>query len=380
VKPDSITGVADLARLPFTTKEDLRRAYPLAWTSVPLADVVRVHASSGTTGKRIVASYTQKDIDDWADMFARCYEYAGVTRDDRVQITPGYGLWTAGIGFQLGAERLGAMAVPTGPGNLDLQFELALDFETTVICATASFGLLLAEEALKRGLVERLRLRLGVFGSERWGDAMRQRIESLLGLESFDIYGLTELYGPGTGIDCERHDGIHYWDDYYLVEIVDPISGEPLPPGEEGEIVVTTLRKQAMPLIRYRTRDLSRLYPEPCACGRPHPRIARLTGRTDDMVKVRGVALYPSQVDSVLSAVEGLGSEYQVVCLRQGGRDRLIIKVEAARLPLDRRLATRVAQAVKTQIGVRPEVEVLVPGSLPRSERKTRRVFDERGD
>jgi phenylacetate-CoA ligase len=378
VKPESISGVADLHRLPFTTKEDLRDAYPLAWTAVPLADVVRVHASSGTTGKRIVASYTQRDVDDWAEMFARCYEYAGITRDDRVQITPGYGLWTAGIGFQLGAEKLGAMAVPTGPGNVDMQFELALDFETTVICATASFGLLLAEEAQRRGIQDRLRLRVGIFGSERWGDAMRHRIEALLGLESFDIYGMTELYGPGTGIDCERHDGIHYWDDYYVIEIVDPVSGEPLPPGEEGEIVVTTLRKEAMPLIRYRTRDLSRLYAEPCACGRPHPRIARLTGRTDDMVKVRGVALYPSQVDSVLSSVDGLGSEYQVVCLRQGGRDRLTIKVEAARLPLDRRLESRVAQAVKARIGVRPEVELLAPGTLPRSERKTRRVFDER--
>jgi phenylacetate-CoA ligase len=378
VKLDAISGAADLSRLPFTTKEDLREAYPLAWTSVPLEDVIRVHASSGTTGKRIVAAYTRQDVEDWADMFARCYEYAGITRDDRVQITPGYGLWTAGIGFQLGAERLGAMTVPTGPGNVDMQFELALDFETTVICATASFGLLLAEEAQKRGLLERLKLRVGIFGSERWGDAMRHRIESLLGLESFDIYGLTELYGPGTGIDCDRHDGIHYWDDYYLIEIVDPLSGEVMPPGEEGEIVVTTLRKQAMPLIRYRTRDLSRLYPDPCACGRPHPRIARLTGRSDDMVKVRGVALYPSQVDSVLSRVEGVGSEYQVVCLRQGGRDRLIIKVEATELPLDRRLQGRVAAAVKARIGVRPEVEVLAPGTLPRSERKTRRVFDER--
>jgi phenylacetate-CoA ligase len=380
VKLDSVSGLEDLKRLPFTTKEDLRNAYPLAWTSVPIDDVVRVHASSGTTGKRIVAAYTQQDVDDWAEMFARCYEYAGVSRSDRVQITPGYGLWTAGIGFQLGAERLGAMTVPTGPGNVDMQFELALDFETTVICATASFGLLLAEEAQKRNLQDRLRLRIGILGSERWGEAMRHRIEALLGLETFDIYGLTELYGPGTGIDCEHHEGIHYWDDYYVIEIVDPATGEQLPAGEEGEIVLTTLRKQAMPLIRYRTRDLSRLYAEPCACGRPHPRIARLTGRTDDMLKVRGVALYPSMVDSVLSEVEGVGSEYQVVCLRQGGRDRMIIRVEAAHLPLDRRLESRVATAVKNRIGVRPDVEVLAPGSLPRSERKTRRVFDERGE
>src|SRR5438270_11309685 len=378
VKPEAIAGVADLTRLPFTTKQDLRDAYPLSWTSVPLKDVVRVHASSGTTGKRIVAAYTRQDLDDWAEMFARCYELAGMTPDDRVQITPGYGLWTAGIGFQLGVEKLGAMAVPTGPGNIDMQFELAQDFETTVICATASFGLLLAEEAQKRGLQDRLKLRVGIFGSERWGDAMRHRIEALLNLQSFDIYGLTELYGPGTGIDCERHDGIHYWDDYYVVEIVDPTTGEPKEPGEEGEIVLTTLRKQGMPLIRYRTRDISRIYTEPCSCGRPYPRIARLTGRTDDMVKVRGVALYPSQVDSVLSTLPGVGSEYQVVCLRQSGRDRLIIRVEAAQLPLDRRLESQIAQAVRERIGVRPEVQVLAPGSLPRSDRKTRRVFDER--
>jgi len=245
--------VEHLARLPLTTKEELRDAYPFGWTCVPLQGVVRVHASSGTTGRRIVATYTAQDLEDWADMFARCFEYAGVTRADRVQITPGYGLWTAGIGFQAGVEKLGAMAV--------------------------------------RKLTERLALRIGVFGSERWGPAMRRRIESLLGIETFDIYGLTELYGPGTGIDCHEHEGIHYWDDYYVVEVIDPATGATLPAGEEGELVITTLRKQAQPLLRYRTHDLSRLLPEPCACGSPYPRIARITGRSDDMFKVRGAGL-----------------------------------------------------------------------------------------
>jgi phenylacetate-CoA ligase len=379
VRPDRVRDAGDLAGLPFTTKEDLRAAYPFGFNAVPMERVVRVHASTGTTGKRILATYTQRDLEDWTEMFARCYRYAGVTAADRVQVTPGYGLWTAGIGFQLGAERVGAMTVPAGPGNVDLQFELMVDLQTTVVCATSSFGLLLAEQAAARGIRDRLALRAGIFGSERWGDAMRSRIEELLGIETFDIYGLTELYGPGTGIDCRRHGGIHYWDDYYLVEIVDPATGEPRPPGEEGEIVLTTLRKEAMPLIRYRTRDLSRLEPEPCACGSPHPRIARLTGRTDDMVKVRGVQVYPAGIDTALSGVPELGSEYQVHLSREDGRDVFLVRVEAASDPSPADLPDRAREALRQALGVRPEVEVVPPGTLPRSERKTRRVFDARG-
>ncbi len=376
VDPRQVHTMEDLARLPLTTKEELRDAYPFGWTCVPLQDVVRVHASSGTTGKRIVATYTAEDVADWADMVARCFEYAGVTRADRVQVTPGYGLWTAGIGFQAGVERVGAMTVPTGPGNLDLQFDVLLDFQSTALCATSSFGLLIAEEAHARGLLDRLALRVGVFGSERWGESMRRRIESLLGIETFDVYGSTELYGPGTGIDCHEHEGIHFWDDYYVVEVVDPASGELVPPGREGELVVTTLRKQAQPLLRYRTRDLSRLIPEPCRCGSPYPRIARLTGRTDDMFKVRGVQVYPAQIDRVLSGLEGLGSEYQVVLSRPEGRDRFLVRIEADQV-LD--LREHVAEALRRQLGVRPEVELLPLGGLPRTERKTRRVLDERG-
>ena len=372
--PAAIRTVDDLQRLPLTTKEELRDAFPFGWTCVPLHEVVRVHASSGTTGKRVLATYTAQDLQDWAEMFSRCFEYAGVTPNDRVQVTPGYGLWTAGIGFQSGVERLGAMTVPTGPGNLELQFEMMLDLQSTVVCATSSFGLLLAEEAHRRGLAEKLALRVGIFGSERWGAAMRQRIEELLGVESFDIYGFTELYGPGTGIDCTEHEGIHFWDDYYLLEVIDPESGEVLEPGEEGELVVTTLRKQAQPLLRYRTRDLSRLIPEPCRCGSPYPRIDRIKGRTDDMFKIRGVQVYPAQVDVALSGLPWLGSEYQLVLRREGGREHLLVRVESS--APDRR--EDVADALRRALGVRPEVQIVPPGTLPRTDRKTRRVVDER--
>jgi phenylacetate-CoA ligase len=378
VDPASVQSPEDLPRLPFSTKEQLRAAYPFGWTCVPLDQVLRVHASTGTTGQRIVATYTAQDLDDWADIFARCYRFAGVGPGDRVQVTPGFGLWTAGAGFQAGAERVGAMAVPTGPGHTDLQFQMMVDFQSTVICATSSFGLLLAEEAHRRGLRERLALRAGIFGSERWGDAMRSRIQELLGIETYDIYGFTELYGPGTGIDCAHHQGIHYWDDYYVVEIVDPITDQPLPPGEEGEIVVTTLRKQAQPLLRYRTRDISRILPGHCPCGSPYPRLARLVGRTDDMVKVRGVQLYPAMVDTVLAGMQDLGSEYQVRINREEGREHLLIRVEAAAWPAPAGLLDAVTGRLRAGLGVRPEVELLQPGELPRSEGKTRRVFDDR--
>jgi phenylacetate-CoA ligase len=375
VQPHQVRTVEDLVRLPLTTKEELRDAYPFGWTCVPLPDVVRMHASTGTTGSRIVATYTAQDLADWAEMFARCFEYAGVTRADRVQVAAGYGLWTAGVGFQAGVERLGGMAVPVGPGNLDLQFEMLLDLQSTILCATSSFGLLIAEEAQRRGLIEHLALRVGVFGSERWGPAMRRRIESLLGVETFDLYGLTELYGPGAGIDCRLHEGIHYWDDYYLVEVVDPVTGAPLPPGDEGELVVTTLRKQAQPLLRYRTHDLSRLLPESCPCGSPYPRIARITGRSDDMFKVRGVAVYPAQIDTVLAGFDGLSGEYQVVLTRDGGREHFLVRVEAEG---DADVRERVAAALRHRIGVRPDVELVPPGGLPRTDRKTRRVIDDR--
>jgi phenylacetate-CoA ligase len=376
VDPASVTGLADLPRLPFTTREDLRGSYPLGWAAAPSSSLVRVHASSGTTGKRAICAYTARDIADWTEQFARCFETAGVTADDSVQVMVGYGLWTAGTGFQAGAERLGALVVPTGPGNLELQLEMLIDMDATVLCATASFALLLAETVEDRGLAGSLSLRAGVIGSERWGSKMRERIESLLRIETFDIYGLTELYGPGVGIECAEHEGIHYWSDYYVVEIVDPASGASLAPGEEGEVVLTTLRKEGMPLVRYRTRDVSRLYVEPCPCGSSFPRLARLTGRTDDMVKVKGVAVFPSQVEAILARVEGVGSEYQLHLHRDAQRgDAMVVRVEGEDRP---GLRDTLVDELRQGLSVRPQVELVPFGSLPRSERKTRRVFDHR--
>ncbi|MHB1510981.1 MAG: phenylacetate--CoA ligase family protein [Acidimicrobiales bacterium] len=372
----AVRGLADLPKLPFTTKQDLRDAYPLGWLSVPDAGVSRVHASSGTTGKRTVCAYTAKDLDDWAEGFARCFRSANVTFEDRVQVMVGYGLWTAGSGFQAGAERLGAMVVPTGPGNVETQLEMMLDLGVTVICSTSSFALLLAEQVVTHGLRDSLRLKTAIIGSERWSDGMRAQIEQMLGVESFDIYGLTELYGPGMGIDCPLHEGIHLWSDLFVVEIVDPDTLEVLEPGKAGEIVLTTLRKEAMPLIRYRTRDRSWLYPEPCGCGSPYPRIGRLMGRTDDMVKVRGVAVFPAQVDSVLSSIPGIGPEYQVHVSRTSDlRDRFVVRVEAE---ASSELGPLLADQLRQALGIRPEVETVPVGSLPRSAGKTRRVFDHR--
>lgn len=376
VAADNIGGIADLPLLPFTTKEELRASSPFGWTAVPMDDVVRVHSSSGTTGRRTICTYTAGDIDRWTNMFARCYRYAGVGAADRVQIAVGYGLWTAGASFQAGAERVGAVAVPAGPGNIELQLELLLELGATALGATASFALLLAEEATRRGVVGDLALRRGIFGSERWGEAMRRRIEGLLGIESFDIYGLTELWGPGTGIECHLHDGIHFWSDYFHVEIVDPDTLEPVAAGAMGEIVLTTFRKEGTPLLRYRTRDLSRLITEPCPCGSPHPRIARLSGRSDDAVKVRGVILLPAQVDVVLADVEGVGSEFQLHVSRDDrGHDEVVLRVEGGRRP---NLPDELRARLKHLTGLRIDVELVADGALPRSERKTQRVFDHR--
>ncbi len=376
VTPRTIGHPEDLAELPFTTKEELRETGMLRYAAVTPDRIVRVHSSSGTTGRRTICAYTARDVDDWADMQARCYRYAGLTADDRIQVAVGYGLWTAGIGFQTGAERLGAMAVPTGPGNTELQLEMLRELRSTALSATASYLLLLAELVEKRGLRPELALRVAITGGERWGEATRARIESLLGIETFDLYGLTELWGPGTGAECSRHDGIHVWSDHYHVEIIDPETLEPVPPGVAGEIVVTTLNKEATPLIRYRTRDLSYRYPDPCPCGSPYPRIGRIQGRSDDQVKVRGVIFVPMQVDTVLADLPGAGPEFQAHIDRDAnGRDSLTIRVEATGEPglgevLERRLRDR--------IGLRVDLDLLEPGTLPRSEGKTRRVFDHR--
>ncbi len=382
IKPADIRTLDDLKRLPFTTSKDLADGYPFPLLSVPVTDVVRLHASSGTTGKRKVLCYTQNDIDDWAHFFARCYEMADLGTEDRVQICVGYGVWTAGVGFQLGCEKFGALAVPAGPGNLDMQIEFLMDFQSTVMCCTASMGLLLAEEVERRGVRNKLRLKKMIYGSERSSDAMRGRIKDLLGLsDMYDIPGMTELYGPGTGLECSAHDGIHYWADYYILEILDPDTLEAVPPGQVGEMVVTSLRKEAVPLIRYRTRDLTALKPGACACGRLLPRHDRILGRSDDMFIVRAVNIYPGQIDSILSTIEGIGSEYQVIIERSDGKDTMILRIERSRgadYASDAQTAIFVREMLRGKILVTPEVEIVDYASLPRSERKTRRVFDNR--
>jgi len=385
IRAEHIRSLDDIEKLPFTTSKDLQDGYPFPLRSVPFKDIVRIHASSGTTGKRKVLSYTQKDIDDWADFFARCYEMAGLTEEDRVQIAVGYGVWTAGVGFQLGCERFGAMAIPAGPGNIDMQCTFLEDFQSTVLCCTASMGLLMAEEIEKRNLRDKINLKKVIFGSERSSDLMRERIKNLLHVEHiFDIPGMTELYGPGTGLDCLYHTGIHYWADYYILEILDPDTLKPVPEGEIGEMVVTTLKKEATPLIRYRTRDLTRLIPGSCQCGSILPRHDRLLGRSDDMIIFRAVNIYPGQVDHVLSGIDGIGSEYQIILDRKAdGKDYMTIKVERGqdtKSDRDEELAKNIGAEIKKQIMVSGNIEIVEYGSLPRSERKSKRVFDNRGD
>lgn len=378
-----ITGVGsqeDFEKLPFSSKDDLRNAYPLGIQAVPDEEVVRIHSSSGTTGKPVIIPYTAKDVDDWAVMFARCYETAGITNKDRIQITPGYGLWTAGIGFQAGAEKLGAMAVPMGPGNTDKQLQMMMDLKSTVLTATSSYALLLAEEIDKRGLKDKIYLKKGVFGSERWSEKKREYIREKLGIELYDIYGLTEIYGPGIGINCDKQGGMHYWDDYIYIEIIDPKTGEPLPDGEEGEIVITTLVKEGAPLLRFRTHDISRIIPGECPCGRKHPRLDIIKGRSDDMFKVHGVNMFPSQVEELLGLVDGVSSEYTINIAHddEKNKDVMLVTAEAEGRVNFEQTGLRIRELFKSRIGVTPKVTVVPVGTLPRSEKKTKRVIDHR--
>lgn len=378
VDPENFIDQNDFESLPFTNKEELRDCYPLGIAAVPEKDIVRIHSSSGTTGTPVIIPYTKKDIEDWAIMFKRCYELAGISEYDRIHITPGYGLWTAGIGFQNGAELLGSMVVPMGPGNTDKQLKMMMDMKSTVLCATSSYALLLAEEIEKRGIRDQIHLRVGVIGSERWGEKMRRRIANELGVSLYDIYGLTEIYGPGIGMSCKFECGMHYWDDYVYFEIIDPKTGKVLPDGEIGELVITTLRKEGAPLIRYRTHDLTRIIPGDCECGNPFPRIDTLIGRSDDMVKVKGVNIYPGQIEDVLRHIDGVSSEYQVMIDHLNGKDIISLYFETDAGTLREDLAALVRDVFKSKIGI-----TIIPipvdiGELPRSEKKTTRVFDNR--
>ncbi|MEA4805774.1 MULTISPECIES: phenylacetate--CoA ligase family protein [Acetobacterium] len=375
---DDINTMADFEQLPFTDKGDLRNAYPLGLQAVPDSEVVRIHSSSGTTGQPVIIPYTASDVADWAEMFARCYHYAGMTDEDRIQITPGYGLWTAGIGFQAGAEKMGAMAIPMGPGNTQKQLQMMVDLKATVLASTSSYALLLAEEVANQNLGDQIHLKRGVIGSERWGDKMRSRIAEELGIELFDIYGLTEIYGPGISIDCSEHDGLHYWSDYLYFEILDQETLKPVPEGEYGELVITTFRKEGAPLLRYRTHDITRFIPGPCACGSVYPRHDRIIGRTDDMVKVKGVNIYPGQIDELLKTVDGVSSEYLATVDHQDGKDRVVLAFEVLNGVDQNMIEAEVKRQFKSRVGLSVIPQANSIGSLPRSEKKSVRIIDRR--
>lgn len=381
ISPQDIKSLDDLKHLPFTTAEDLRENYPFPFLSVPMKDVIRIHASSGTTGKRKILAYTKNDVEVWKMMMARCFEIAGLTEEDRVQIAVGYGLWTAGVGFQLGCEHFGATALPIGPGNLEIHLQFLQDLKPTCLCSTASMALLLSEEVKKMGLKpEDISLKKAIFGAEPHTPKMRKRIEQILGLEeSFDIPGMTELYGPGTGLECSAHCGIHYFADIFILEIIDPKTLEPVEDGEIGEMVVTSLKKEAAPLIRYRTRDLSRKIPGECPCGLRLPRHDKIVGRSDDMIIFRGVNIYPTQIAEILEKIPEVSSEYQIELYRKEGLDHMKLKVERAEYAskdMDENLKKTISNFLRKKLLVRIEVEVVDLGKLPRTFAKSKRVID----
>ena len=380
VHPSELKQLADLAKFPFTSKKELRDNYPFGMFAVPRERVMRIHASSGTTGKPTVVGYTAADIDHWSNLVARSIRAAGGRAGDLVHIAYGYGLFTGGLGAHCGAERLGCPVVPISGGGTERQVALLMDFGASVLCATPSYALAIAEVAEHMGVdLRQSRLRVGMFGAEPWSAAMRHDIESRLGLRAYDVYGLSEIMGPGVACECECRNGLHGWEDHFLFELVDPETGAPVADGEAGELVITTLTKEALPMLRYRTRDITRLTHQRCDCGRTHLRILRVTGRNDDMLIIRGVNVYPSQIEAVLVGRPGLSPHYQLVIERRGSLDHLRIEVEA--VPgLDPAafdaMARQAVHHVKSMIGVSAEVAVMLPGSLPRSQGKAARVRD----
>ncbi len=386
--PDKVNGLDDLKRLPFTTKQDLRDEYPFKNFAVPTTDLVRIHASSGTTGKPTVGGYTQKDMELWGEVMARTATACGVTSDDMVHNSYGYGLFTGGLGFHLGYETVGAAVVPISGGLTKRQIMLMEDFEATVLSCTPSYALILAEEAAEMGIdiKSRMKMRVGIFGAEPWSEEMRQQIESRLNLKAYDIYGLTEIIGPGVSVECECRSGLHINEDHFLPEIIDPESGEPLPFGEEGELVFTTLTKEAMPVIRYRTRDLTVLHAEKCDCGRTSVRMEKVRGRTDDMLIVRGVNVFPSLIEKTLLSIDGLEPQYQIIIDRPKDQlDKLEVWVEASHEyfePVDThdldQLRTQAETELMQTLGVKAVVKLMGANSIERSLGKARRVVDKR--
>lgn len=386
IKPEDIRSLADLPRLPFTTKQDMRNSYPYQLFATPMDEIVRIHASSGTTGKPTVVGYTGRDIDTWSELMARSFVAAGACKGDIIHNAYGYGLFTGGLGAHYGAERLGASVIPISGGNTRRQLMILQDFGSTVLTCTPSYSLYLAEEAAAEGIdIKNSKLRVGIFGAEPWSEAMRGEIESALGLDAIDIYGLSEIMGPGVAIECieEKH-GLHIWEDHFIPEIINPETGEPVAEGEPGELVITTITKQGIPLIRYRTRDITSLSFRGCSCGRTHARIARMSGRSDDMLIIRGVNVFPSQIESILVGMDGLEPHYLLIVDRKDNLDTLEVQVEVGEqlfsdeIKVLQSLSRRIEKEIKDMLGITCTVKLVEPKSIQRSEGKAQRVRDNR--
>ncbi|RDV84326.1 phenylacetate--CoA ligase family protein [Ammonifex thiophilus] len=385
VKPEDIRSLEDIRHLPFTTKEDLRENYPFGLFAVPLKDVVRIHASSGTTGKPTVVGYTREDIEVWSEVMARTLGMVSASSEDVVQIAYGYGLFTGGLGVHYGAEKIGCTVIPTSGGNTKRQIMLMRDFGTTILCCTPSYACYLVEVMAELGVSPReLKLRAGLFGAEPWSEGMRREIESNLGIEALDIYGLSEIIGPGVAAECLCKEGLHIWEDHFLPEVINPATGEPLPPGEEGELVFTTLTKRGFPVIRYRTRDISFLLPEPCACGRTHVRMGRVKGRTDDMLIIRGVNVFPSQIEEVLLSLGYTEPHYLLVVDRERRLDVLEVWVEVSESIFRdevrglEELEEKIRREIEAVLGIAVKVRLVEPKTIQRSEGKAKRIIDRR--
>ncbi len=386
--PESVKSLDDLKRLPFTSKQDLRDHYPFGLFATPMSQVVRLHASSGTTGASTVVGYTHADIATWAELMARCYSAAGLGKNDIIHIAYGYGLFTGGLGAHYGAEKIGASVIPMSGGNTKRQIMILQDFGPTALCCTPSYALNLAEHGKALGVdMHKLNLRVGIFGAEPWSDEMRAEIEKVFGLKAFNIYGLSEIMGPGVAMECaEACDGMHIFEDHFLVETINPETGEVLPPGEEGEMVFTTLTKEAFPLLRYRTRDIARLNPEPCRCGRTFYRLGRIMGRSDDMLIIRGVNVFPSQIESLLVGIDGLEPHYRLIINREGTLDTLEVQVELSdsfagkmdEIKVLQRLENQLRKDMKDYLGITAKIKLVAPDTIERSEGKATRVIDQR--
>ncbi len=385
VTPDDINSLEDLAKLPFTSKVDLRDTYPYGLIACSMDKVVRLHASSGTTGKPIVVAYTHKDLQTWAQVMKRSFIACGMSKGDILQNAYGYGLFTGGLGAHYGAEALGATVVPISGGNTQRQIMIMKDFGTTAICCTPSYFNFLVEKAIENGFnLKELPIKVGIFGAEPWSDAMRERIEKDAGIKAFDIYGLSEIIGPGVGIECHCHQGLHIFEDHFYPEIINPETGEVLPDGTEGELVFTTLTKEAFPMIRYRTKDITKIISEPCSCGRTIRRIARISTRSDDMFIIRGVNVFPTQIESALLSIEGTLPHYNIILYTENGMDNIEVDVEiTAELFSDKvrvleELQANLLHAIESTIGLRVKLKLVAPQTIQRSEGKARRVIDRR--